>query len=79
MTNLVCIRYNCFTGSKWKSRRRLLTNTFHFKTLEMYIPSINKHSCVLAEKFLKLSTTSTEINLMEYMTLCSLDIICGNF
>ncbi|XP_025410347.1 uncharacterized protein LOC112683508 [Sipha flava] len=65
------------SGSKWQNRRKLLTNTFHFRTLDMYNPSINKHSRVLAKKLLEASSTSNkEISITEYVTLCSLDIIC---
>jgi len=64
------------SGSKWQSRRKLLTNTFHFKTLDMYNVSINKHSRVLARKLLEASTGDKEIDVMNYITLCSLDMIC---
>lgn len=43
----------------------------------MYIPAMNKHSRVLAEKLLKITKDNEEINLKETMTLCSLDLICG--
>jgi len=36
---------------------KLLTNTFHFKTICMYIPSIYKHSLKLVEKLLDVSET----------------------
>jgi len=64
------------TGAKWQSRRKLLTNTFHFKTINLYIPFIYKHSLKLVDKLLVVSETGKKINLMEYVTLCSLDIIC---
>lgn len=43
----------------------------------MYNPSINKHAQVLANKLLKASANDKEIYIAEYITLCSLDIICG--
>ncbi|KAL5234003.1 hypothetical protein ACI65C_001413 [Semiaphis heraclei] len=65
------------SGQKWQSRRKLLTNTFHFKTLDMYNPSINKHSRILVDKLLDASANEhKEISITEYVTLCSLDIIC---
>lgn len=68
-----------YTGQKWHNRRKLLTNTFHFKTLDMYNPSINKHSRILVDKLFDMSANDDkEISIAEYVTLCSLDIICGN-
>ncbi|XP_022170397.1 cytochrome P450 4C1-like [Myzus persicae] len=65
------------SGQKWHSRRKLLTNTFHFKTLGMYNPSINKHSRILVDKLLDASAKGDEkISIADYVTLCSLDIIC---
>nr|WOV89632.1 cytochrome P450 CYP4CJ4 [Rhopalosiphum padi] len=65
------------SGQKWRNRRKLLTNTFHFKTLDMYNRSINKHSRILAGKLLDASANNEEeISIAEYVTLCSLDIIC---
>ncbi|KAL5234004.1 hypothetical protein ACI65C_001414 [Semiaphis heraclei] len=64
------------SGLKWQNRRKLLTNTFHFKTLDMYNPSINKHAKLFTEKLLEACEDDKEISIMEYVTLCSLDIIC---
>lgn len=69
---------NYFTGSKWQNRRKLLTNTFHFKTLDMYTPSINNHSQILVEKLLETSAKNEEVSVISFITLCSLDMICGN-
>jgi len=68
-----------YTGQKWQNRRKLLTNTFHFKTLDMYNPSLNRHSRILIDKLLNASANGDrEISIPEYITLCSLDMICGN-
>ncbi|KAL4147834.1 hypothetical protein QTP88_002173 [Uroleucon formosanum] len=64
------------SGLKWQNRRKLLTNTFHFKTLDMYNPAVNKHSKVFTKKLLEACADDKEISIMEYVTLCSLDIIC---
>ncbi|XP_025410333.1 cytochrome P450 4C1-like isoform X2 [Sipha flava] len=64
------------SGPKWQKRRKLLTNTFYFKTLDMYNKSLNKHAQVLVKKLLEASADDTEISVMEYVTLCSLDMIC---
>nr|QQL12306.1 cytochrome P450 CYP4CJ2 [Aphis craccivora] len=63
-------------GLKWQNRRKLLTNTFHFKTLDMYNPAVNKHAKVFAKNLLDACVDNKEISISEYVTLCSLDIIC---
>lgn len=68
--------YTCI-GLKWQNRRKLLTHTFHIKTINMYSSSMNKHSRVLAEKLLEASANDNEISIWDYVTLCSLDMICG--
>lgn len=68
------------SGTKWKNRRKLFANNFHFKTLDMYNNSINKNSRVLVKKLLEASANDKQIsNVMKYVTLCSLDIIGGNY
>ncbi|XP_025410330.1 cytochrome P450 4C1-like isoform X2 [Sipha flava] len=64
------------SGSKWHNRRKLLSHTFHLKTLEMYNISFNKHSRILAKKISEASANNEEISITEYITLCSLDMIC---
>ncbi|XP_050429934.1 cytochrome P450 4V2-like [Adelges cooleyi] len=64
------------SGSKWQTRRKMLTNTFHFKTLESYNSTINRHSRLLAKKLLQDSKTQKAINIKDYIVLCSLDVAC---
>ncbi|XP_052818734.1 cytochrome P450 4C1-like [Mya arenaria] len=64
------------TGNKWKSRRKLLTPTFHFKILNDFVEVFNKHSGTLVTKLRKSADGITEINIADDMTLCALDIIC---
>jgi len=44
----------------------------------MYNPAVNKHAKVFAKKLLDACADNKEISIPEYVTLCSLDIICGN-
>ncbi|XP_050428054.1 cytochrome P450 4C1-like isoform X2 [Adelges cooleyi] len=65
------------TGEKWHSRRKLLTNTFHFKILETYIPALNKHSRALVKNLTKASENDELIrDVGSHVTLCALDIVC---
>ncbi|XP_050426721.1 cytochrome P450 4C1-like isoform X2 [Adelges cooleyi] len=63
------------TDEKWQTRRKLLTNTFHFKILESYIPAFNHHANGLVQSLAKASKNN-EIDLHSHVTLCSLDIVC---
>ncbi|XP_002738927.2 cytochrome P450 4V2-like [Saccoglossus kowalevskii] len=63
------------TGDKWKSRRRLLTPTFHFKILNDFVGVFNEHSSVLVTK-LNNYAGKEEFNVFPLITHCVLDIIC---
>ncbi|XP_028415753.1 cytochrome P450 4V2-like [Dendronephthya gigantea] len=63
------------TGNKWKSRRRLLTPTFHFKILNDFVSIHQKQSAILVE-LLQEKADKGEFDIAPYITLCVLDIIC---
>ncbi|GFT97850.1 cytochrome P450 4V2 [Nephila pilipes] len=62
-------------GSKWKSRRKLLTPSFHFEILKDFLPVFNEQSKVLVKRLQK-ETTKDSTDIVMPITLCSLDIIC---
>lgn len=62
------------TGSKWRSRRKLLTPAFHFKILEDFVDVFNRQSERLVEK-LEPMADGREFDVFQYVTLCTLDII----
>lgn len=62
---------------KWHSRRKLLTYTFHFKILETYIPTFNKHAMLLTKELGKTIGHNQRVSIYPYMTLCALDIVGG--
>jgi len=74
----VHVLFFCFKGSKWQTRRKLLTSAFHFKSIDLYNRSVNSHSRVLAKKLLEACNKNEKIDIKEYVTLCSLDILCGD-
>lgn len=56
----------------------MLTPTFHFQILEQFIDVYNSCSCILVEK-LRQKANGTKFDVYPDITLCTLDVICGNF
>ena len=56
----------------------MLTPAFHFSILENFIEVFNEKSLMFVEK-LKKEIGSEQFNIAPYITMCTLDIICGNF
>uniref|UniRef100_A0A1E1X3R4 Putative cytochrome p450 4c3-like protein n=1 Tax=Amblyomma aureolatum TaxID=187763 RepID=A0A1E1X3R4_9ACAR len=63
------------SGSKWRSRRKLLTPAFHFRILEDFLPTVNEQSEVLVRKLGQLGKDGSW-DIVPLVTLCALDIIC---
>jgi cytochrome P450 len=68
------------SGTKWKSRRRLLTPAFHFHIMEDFFETFNEQSSVLCRKIDALCEPDgrAEIDMGLLTGLCTLDIICGD-
>lgn len=64
------------TGNKWRSRRKMLTPTFHFTILEDFLDVMNEQANILVHKLEK-HVNQGAFNCFFYITLCALDIICG--
>ncbi|ELK37959.1 Cytochrome P450 4V2 [Myotis davidii] len=64
------------TGNKWRSRRKMLTPTFHFTILEDFLDVMNEQANILVNKLEK-HVDGEKFNCFFYITLCALDIICG--
>ncbi|XP_066993608.2 cytochrome P450 4C1 isoform X2 [Anabrus simplex] len=62
------------TGSKWHSRRKLLTPTFHFKILDYYMPVLIRNTDIFIEK-LREHMDEPFIRINNFTTLLTLDII----
>ncbi|XP_062594490.1 cytochrome P450 4V2-like isoform X2 [Saccostrea cucullata] len=63
------------TGSKWKSRRRMLTPTFHFKILNDFVGVFHDQASIMVKKLSEVAD-GREFNIFNYITFCALDIIC---
>ncbi|EFA01322.2 cytochrome P450 monooxigenase CYP4H10 [Tribolium castaneum] len=63
------------TGKKWKSRRKLITPTFHFKILDQFLDVFNSCGNVLVQR-LSSQVGKDSFDVYPFINLCSLDIIC---
>ncbi|RZB39211.1 p450 domain containing protein [Asbolus verrucosus] len=63
-------------GSKWKKHRRILTPAFHFQILEQFVEVFESCGEKLVEIFEK-QVGKDSFDVYPFVTLCSLDIICG--
>uniref|UniRef100_A0A0K0D170 Cytochrome P450 n=1 Tax=Angiostrongylus cantonensis TaxID=6313 RepID=A0A0K0D170_ANGCA len=61
---------------KWRSRRKLLTPTFHYEILKDFVEVYNRHGRTLLEKFLKIADRGLYEDIFHTVTLCTLDVIC---
>lgn len=62
------------SGSKWKSRRKMLTPAFHFRILEDFLPIMNEQGEIFAQTLQ--NQTHRVIDITKFVTACTLDIIC---
>nr|CDP98747.1 Bm2409, isoform b [Brugia malayi] len=60
---------------KWRSRRKLLTPTFHYDILKDFVGVYNKHGQTLLQKFHALCGNQYN-DIFHMISLCTLDIIC---
>ncbi|VDK80858.1 unnamed protein product [Onchocerca ochengi] len=60
---------------KWRSRRRLLTPTFHYDILKDFVDVYNKHGQTLMRKFRALCGDQYN-DIFHMISLCTLDVIC---
>ncbi|NWI96821.1 CP4V2 protein, partial [Pitta sordida] len=63
------------TGDKWRSRRKMITPTFHFAILNDFLEVMNEQGNILVEKLEK-HVDKEPFDVFLDITLCALDIIC---
>ncbi|XP_070185260.1 cytochrome P450 4V2-like [Littorina saxatilis] len=63
------------TGDKWRSRRKMLTPTFHFRILHDFLDVFNQQSSTLVAK-LQRHVDQGPFDVFQDIALCALDIIC---
>ncbi|GMR44926.1 hypothetical protein PMAYCL1PPCAC_15121, partial [Pristionchus mayeri] len=62
------------TGDKWKSRRKMLTPTFHFSMLDGYVTTMNRHARICVD--LLEERAGSKVDMYPVVKMCALDIIC---
>uniref|UniRef100_A0A8C3SNY2 Cytochrome P450 n=1 Tax=Chelydra serpentina TaxID=8475 RepID=A0A8C3SNY2_CHESE len=63
------------TGDKWRSRRKMITPTFHFTILADFLEVMNEQANILVDKLEK-HVDKEPFDCFLDITLCALDIIC---
>ncbi|NWU10015.1 CP4V2 protein, partial [Cephalopterus ornatus] len=63
------------TGDKWRSRRKMITPTFHFAILSDFLEVMNEQGSILVQKLEK-HVDKEPFDVFLDITLCALDIIC---
>ena len=76
---IVCLfPFFCSTGDRWRSRRKMLTPSFHFNILQDFLHIINEGAESLVNKLkTEACDTGQVCDMFPDITLSSLDIICG--
>jgi cytochrome P450 family 4 len=64
------------TGNKWFARRKVITPAFHFKILDQFVEIFDRQSAVFVQNLAK--SKGQPMDVFVPITLCALDIICGN-
>ncbi|XP_049314871.1 probable cytochrome P450 4d14 [Bactrocera dorsalis] len=63
------------TGSKWHSRRKIITPTFHFKILEEFVGVFERQSNVMMDLLRDKADGKTVVNLYSFVCAMALDVI----
>ncbi|GIY30983.1 cytochrome P450 4c3 [Caerostris extrusa] len=63
-------------GSKWKQRRRIITSAFHFRILEDFVSVFDCQAKYLVKKLQAATRENNSLDIVPYITMCTLDIIC---
>lgn len=57
----------------------MLTPAFHFKILEDFVHVFNEQSSILVDKLNQQIEKKNEFDVFSFITLATLDVICGQF
>lgn len=69
-------------GRKWHNRRKLITGAFHFQILSQFIDNFEMESRLMVdiiEKAVRAKGMAEPVGLYDFISLCTLDVICGKY
>jgi cytochrome P450 family 4 len=66
------------SDQQWRVHRKILTPGFHFNILHEFLHIFGRNSSILIDKFEDLAKSGEEFNVFDPVSLCALDIICGD-
>ncbi len=75
-THCSCLFSRFSSGEKWKTRRRMLTPTFHFRILHDFLHVFNDQCKIFVQKLRDIKE-GQQFDIFPYISTCTLDIICG--
>ena len=64
-------------GEKWKTRRHLITPSFHFDILNDFLIVMNEQSEIFVNNLIEKSKSKKKFDICPLISSCALDIICG--
>ncbi|KAK6041330.1 hypothetical protein COOONC_21166 [Cooperia oncophora] len=68
------------TGEKWRTRRKLLTPSFHFKVLNDFQAVHDRQAKIFINQLERIAKDGEEFDIFSiFVKRCALDIICGGF
>lgn len=62
--------------AKWRVHRKLIAPTFNSRILESFVEIFSAKSEAMVKK-MEVELNKEEFNIFHYVSLCTLDIICG--
>jgi cytochrome P450 family 4 len=65
-----------FLGPKWRKHRKITTPAFHFQILEQFLDVFESSGNTLIKKLEK-EVGKKSFDIYPFITLCTLDVICG--
>ncbi|KAF8374233.1 hypothetical protein PRIPAC_80662 [Pristionchus pacificus] len=77
--NVMRTRKMTTTSSKWQSRRKIITPTFHFSILKSYKEVFAQEGRVMVDQLDNIADTGREADIFPFLKRCALDIICGEW
>ena len=63
-------------GKKWKTRRKMITPSFHFSILNRFAEIFQKHAQILVDRIVTSANSEGAINVQEVISLAKLEAMC---